>query len=282
MQEHEKNDAGLHKEISSIFKGVSIPHSDGVQQSSDAPAADHIGCSAPKPPAPETQNLQNPQEAPKPPAPEARSLQNSQAPKPNQPSRPLPEAAAAQQPKTDIEKSASDRRSAVKVVSHTFLQQIKDRLFAPGPNVGTTRQKAMVVLAPVLFIVMVLMLIKVFSEPSRTTAEPGEVTPLNSVAASVDEIDWEIPAPYPATYRDPMRPGSTITARTDTERLETGTIGRLTVKSIVYSEDNPSAVIGSRIVHEGEEILGATVVKINKDSVEFEAGRKRWKQNVGK
>ncbi|MHC4596710.1 MAG: hypothetical protein ACYS19_17420 [Planctomycetota bacterium] len=139
----------------------------------------------------------------------------------------------------------------------------------------------MVVLAPVLFIVMVLMLIKVFSSPSRTIAEPAEVKPVNTIDASVYEIDWEIPAPYPTTYRDPMRPGSTITTQTNTERLETGRIGRLIVKSIVYSEDNPSAVIGSRIVHEGEEVLGATVVKINRDSVEFEAGEKRWKQNVG-
>lgn len=263
MQEHEKNDTGLHKEISSIFKGVPIPNNDGVQQSSGAPAADHIGCPAPKPPAPEAQNLQNPQ-----------------APKPYQPSQPFPEAAAAQLPKTDIEKSASDRRTAVKVVSQTFLQQIKDRLFALRPDVGGTRQKAMVVLMPVLFVILVLVLVKVFSTPSRTVAEPGEVKPANTVDASVYEIDWEIPAPYPTTYRDPMRPGSTITTQTDTERLETGRIGRLTVRSIVYSEDNPSAVIGSRIVHEGEEVLGATVVKINRDSVEFEAGEKRWKQNV--
>ncbi|MHC4488441.1 MAG: hypothetical protein ACYS9C_13195 [Planctomycetota bacterium] len=264
MQEQENNDTGLHKEISSIFKGVPIPNNDSVQQSSDAPAANHIGCPVPKPPAPEAQNLQNPQ-----------------APKPYQLSQPLPEAAAAQQPKTDIEKSPSGRRAAVKVMSQTFLQQIKDRLFAPRPDVGATRQKAMVVLAPVLFIVMVLMLIKVFSSPSRTIAEPAEVKPVNTIDASVYEIDWEIPAPYPTTYRDPMRPGSTITTQTNTERLETGRIGRLIVKSIVYSEDNPSAVIGSRIVHEGEEVLGATVVKINRDSVEFEAGEKRWKQNVG-
>jgi len=257
MQEHEKNDTGLHKEISSIFKGVPIPNNDGVQQSSSAPAADHIGCPAPKPPAPEAQNLQNPQ-----------------TPKPYQPSQPFPEAVAAQQPKTDIEKSASDRHTAVNVVSQTFLQQIKDRLFALRPGVGATRQKAMMVLMPVLFVVLVLVLVKVFSAPSRTIAEPGEVKPANTIVASVYEIDWEVPAPYPATYRDPMQPGPTITARTDT--------GRLTVRSIVYSEDNPSAVIGSRIVHEGEEVLGATVVEINRDSVEFEAGEKRWKQNVGK
>ncbi len=265
MQEHEKNDSGLHKEISSIFKGVPIPNNNGVQQSSDAPTANHIGYPALKPATPEAQNLQNCQDT-----------------KPYQPSRPLPEAAASQQPKTDIEKTASERRTDVKVVSQTFLQRIKDRLFASRPGVGATRQKAMVVLMPVLFIVLVLVLVKVFSTPSRTIAEPGEGKPVDTVDASVYEIDWEIPAPYQTRYRDPMRPGSAVTTQTDTERIETARIGRITVKSIVYSEDNPSAVIGNRIVHEGEEVLGATVVKINRDSVEFEAGEKRWKQNVGK
>jgi hypothetical protein len=77
-----------------------------------------------------------------------------------------------------------------------------------------------------------------------------------------------------------MRPGSATITQTETEGSETDKITRLTIKSIVYSEDNPSAVIGSRIVHEGEKVLGATVVKINKDSVEFEAGGKKWKQNI--
>lgn len=263
MAEHEKNETGLHKEISSIFKGVPIPSNEDVQQPSGVPAADHIGCPAPKPPAPEAENLQN-----------------HQAPKPYQPPQPLQKAAPAQQPKTDTEKYASDRRTAVKVISQTFWQQMKNRLFALKPGVGATRQKAMVVLVPVLFAVLILVLIKVFIAPARTIAEPGEVKPANTVATSVDEIDWEIPAPYLATYRDPMQPGSTITTYTDTERLETGKIGRLTVRSIVYSEDNPSVVIGGRIVHEGQTVLGATVIKINKDSVEFEADGKRWTQNV--
>jgi len=270
MAEHEKgprfagtNETGLHKEISSIFKGVPIPSNEDVLQSSGVPAAGDIGRPAPKPPAPEAQNLQN-----------------HQASKPYRPPEPLQKAAPAQQPKADTEKYASDRGTAVKVVSQTFWQQIKNRLFAPKPGVGATRQKAMMVLVPVLLVVLVLVLIKVFGAPVRTIAEPGEAKPANTAAASVDEIDWEIPAPYPATYRDPMQPGSTVTTYTDTERLETGKTGRLNVKSIVYSEDNPSVVIGSQIVHEGQTVLGATVIKINKDSVEFEADGKRWTQNV--
>lgn len=267
MAEHGKNQTRLHKEISSIFKGVPIPNDNGIQQSSGAPVADHIGSPAPKPPAPKL------------PAPEPQNLQNPQAPEPYQPPRPLQKAAPAQKPKTDVEKYASEKRTAVKVVNQALWQPMMNRLFALRPGVGGTRQKAMAVLVPFLFVAMILALIKAFSVPSRTKAETGQGTSADTVAASY-EIDWKIPAPYSATYRDPMRPGSATITQTETERLETEKITSLTVKSIVYSEDSPSVIIGSRIVHEGEKVLGATVVKINKDSVEFEAGGKRWKQNV--
>ena len=155
MAEHEEgprfagtNKTGLHKEISSIFKGVPVPDNDSVQQPSRAPAADHTGYPTAEPLAPEVQNLQKPQ-----------------TPEPCQPAQPLQKAAPAQQPKTDIEESASDKPTTVKVVSPTFWQRMKDKLFAPKSGVITSRQKAMVVLVPVLSIVLVLVLVKVFGVP---------------------------------------------------------------------------------------------------------------------
>ena len=58
------------------------------------------------------------------------------------------------------------------------------------------------------------------------------------------------------------------------------TRGLISVRGIVYSEDNPSAVVSNEIVHEGDEIAGATVVKIHKDRVEFEMNGKTWTQKV--
>jgi len=49
---------------------------------------------------------------------------------------------------------------------------------------------------------------------------------------------------------------------------------------ILYSEDNPSAVIGGAIVKEGDMISGVKVVKIHKDSVEFEKNGKKWTQQA--
>jgi hypothetical protein len=56
--------------------------------------------------------------------------------------------------------------------------------------------------------------------------------------------------------------------------------GAIIVRDIVYSKDKPSAVIGSTIVYEGDTIYDATIIKINRDSIEFEQDGKRWQQNL--
>lgn len=54
----------------------------------------------------------------------------------------------------------------------------------------------------------------------------------------------------------------------------------VTVKGILYSRDNPSAIIGDRIVHVGDMVLDATVVGITKDRVVFEKPGQRWGRRV--
>lgn len=54
-----------------------------------------------------------------------------------------------------------------------------------------------------------------------------------------------------------------------------GETSKLIVKGILSDRDNPSAIVNNQIVHEGDNISGATVIKINRDSVEFEV-RRRW------
>ena len=56
--------------------------------------------------------------------------------------------------------------------------------------------------------------------------------------------------------------------------------GKPIVKGIVFSEDNPCAVVGDRIVSVGDVVQEATVVKINSDSVEFAKGDETWVQKV--
>ena len=52
------------------------------------------------------------------------------------------------------------------------------------------------------------------------------------------------------------------------------------VTGIVYSEDKPSAIVDRKIVHEGDVIYGATVVKIYRDNVKFSRKSKNWEQKV--
>ncbi len=197
-----------------------------------------------------------------------------------------PKVVPVRQPKADIDKKVSKKRPTVKISSQSFWQQIKNKLFQPKTGVSTAKQKAMVVMMPLLFIVLIFMLFRggVFGTSAGHTEASTEDTAAGvGTAGANTKIDWEIPAPYPATLRDPMRLVPVEIPQTDEqtdEQTETEKTIELIVKSILYSEDNSSAVIGGRIVHEGEKIRDVNIIKITKDSVEFELNGKRWTQKV--
>jgi len=64
-----------------------------------------------------------------------------------------------------------------------------------------------------------------------------------------------------------------------TVKKETSVRGSV-VTGITYAEEEPSAVVGYDIVHEGDTIRGVKVVKIYRDKVEFEKDGERWTQGV--
>ncbi len=53
------------------------------------------------------------------------------------------------------------------------------------------------------------------------------------------------------------------------------------VGGILYSKDNPLAVIDSKILKEGDTIHGVKIVKIYEDKVELEKNSHRWTQKAG-
>jgi hypothetical protein len=53
------------------------------------------------------------------------------------------------------------------------------------------------------------------------------------------------------------------------------------VNGILYSDDNPTALIGHQVVHEGDAVDGVSVIKVHKDKVEFANNGRRWTQAVG-
>lgn len=251
-----KSKAGLHKQVSSIFTGVPIPkETDGGEQTSTT---------APKEPV----NYGPPSHL---------SGKTVEAPQPKK--SPL-KSKSPEKPKAD-EKDVGKMQMPVETkhegpsALEQLVKRIKDKLFAPKPGVSPTRQKAMVALVPVMFIGMVLAFYKVLGGGPDTTAGPKTFQPSNVAAAATTTIDWQIPAPYPTTLRDPMqfKPEEKPTPTPDDT-------GKIDIKGVLYSEENPSVIIGIEILHEGDKVSGATIVKINEDSVEFERNGKRWTQKV--
>lgn len=57
-------------------------------------------------------------------------------------------------------------------------------------------------------------------------------------------------------------------------------VTNLSVSAILYAEDDPSAVINTQIVHEGDMIGSTRVAKIYPSKVEFEQGGKSWTQTT--
>jgi hypothetical protein len=252
MSEHR---AGLHKEVSAIFNGASLPKDDGAARPSEGQGAQQPSAAS----APEHQDYTAPEPSVQ--RPFAPSHMTAAKPKSQQPSvQSPPEAAFAKQ-------------SGVNAAIKRALKQVKNKLFAPKPGVSTARQRAMIILALALFIVLISMFIRAFSVPSRKMIRTGTLGPAKATAAGYDnQADWQIPELYPTKLRDPMQFGSVAT--------QTAEAGGLIVKGIVYSKDKPSAVIGNQIVHEGDKVLDVVIIKINENSVEFEANNKRWTQKV--
>jgi hypothetical protein len=164
------------------------------------------------------------------------------------------------------------------------LKMIKDKLFPGKPGVNNTRQKAMVILIPILAIVMIFMLSQVLIKtPKKTRGSTEDDETVVGTVGSSSEIDWKIPEPIAIDVRDPIKPAAQTQNQAvlpGTQQIDSNDLGMLSVRGILYSHDKPSAVIGNKIVHLNDKIDGATVVKIGMDSVVFEKNGKRWTKKV--
>jgi len=254
MAEHNE---GLQKRVSSIFSGVPVPKSSGVLQTPQQPASENTGNEPPKPAYTHPESHDSPFAA-------VPARQN------------LTDMPSELKPLPNIKPSNYDiNKNQIQIRLQNIWETIKDRLFAPNPGVSTSKQITTVVMIPVLFVIMIVVFTKLFYKPSTKKTQPAVSQTTSVAAASDNKTDWQIPEPYPTGLRDPMQFGSSATADTDT-----GTSGPIALKGIAYSEDSPFAIIGSQIVREGEKIFDATIIKINRDSVEFEINGVRKIQKV--
>ncbi len=244
-----EDETGLHKSAASDFDDAPIPEGGDCNQSSDASVSDGPDCTAGQSdvagsqmPSCDQQRSQQPVEP---------------AAMPN-----LPETPSADVPK--------DCRRQTQL--QELWLQAKSRLFSPGDGTSRRTQRVITMSVPALFVVLVVLFIQVLTIPSPESSNAADLQPAVTAVGFDDRIDWPVPEAYPENLRDPTKFG--------TSHQGPAGSGELIVKGIVYSSDNPSAVVGDTIAHEGDEVFGARVVKINKDSVEFEAEGKRFTQKV--
>lgn len=294
MSELEKNKAGLQKKVSSVFKGVPLPQGSAGQQTSGTHAPDQVPGVSPKPLSPERQpqsslmmKLHQAEEKP------GNTIPNRPAGVSPEPAPPAPRiqqhpaAKELHESKTPPKKAASARQPKAAPAAETtppaFWRQISNRLFVPKPGGNPTRQKAMVILVPILAIVMIFVFRQVLStSPRKTKGATEDETLVAAGVKSGQDIDWRIPDPLPETMRDPIKLGAQSSAN-DTEPNGTAaepTAGDIDVRDIIFSKDKPSAFVNGRIVYIGDKIHDATVVQINRDGVEFEKDGKKWIQNI--
>ncbi len=218
MSELDKNKAGLQKKVSSVFKGVPVPQNNGAQQPSGIPAPDHTPDVPPKPVSADRQISQSSlvkklsqsedssdkaeqnQTAKISPKPTSTNQMPKSPPinKLPQPKESLKQAAKATQPESS---------PFIEETNDGLWQQIKDKLFTPKPGVSPTKQKAMVIMVPVLAIIMIFALRQVLSKAPRKTEGAGtdDVPVVVANTDSGNEIDWKIPEPIAVIMRDPIQ-----------------------------------------------------------------------------
>jgi len=165
--------------------------------------------------------------------------------------------------------------------SQSIGLRLKKALSGSSKGALDARQKKAAVLVGILSLVFAGVLVVSLGGLGHSDAKAASATTSSSVsstqAAQPKPLQWEKPQPLPAEMRNPMSPQAIARTGPDANSDQTGPMA---VKGIVFSKNNPSAIIDSRVVREGEIIDGITIVKINKDSVEFQMGDKHWTQQV--
>ncbi|UCD00050.1 MAG: hypothetical protein JSW66_09240 [Phycisphaerales bacterium] len=248
-----KKRTGLQSDISSIFSGVPIPKKD--RSSSEQP----------DPKKPDSRNLPK-QPVPQPKAP----AQPSPAPPAvQQPAQPIPVVPPAQVPPAAVPERKVSR------VAKKVPRRRKEKVFASRAGASSARQKMSVALVVVLSVVLVVVLVRPFGGTRRGPVASGNTGPVAAGVSAVAnaKIDWPEPGVYPTSLRDPMISGSQGEIKIQAPAV-------LVVTAITYSEDVRLAVVGTEMLGEGDTVLGAMIIKINPDSVEFEKDGKRWTQTV--
>ncbi len=253
-----KRKPGLQKELSNIFDGVPIP-TDENQSQAESKNLSEKDTSTPTTPKVQLKHEQNESDS--------RTAVLEESSESQQPELEAPDS----QQQAVVETPHVPQKSRV-AVSTGIWDKIRSRIISSDSGASPARQMATIVIVPVLLVVVFFLFSKNFKKPRRPDPA-GQAGPIT--AAHADALDWPIPVVYPETLRDPMKINTVSLSQ-----LPGGTGGVFAVKGIVFSEDDPAVVIGEQILHQGDSIYGAKIVRITRDSVRFEKNGKQWTQKV--
>jgi len=194
----------------------------------------------------------------------------------------------------------------------------ESRGFSVAGDLGSFSAKLTAMLVPILLIVLILVLIADYSNPldsnleespvaagfvaetsleteketpdaepeelaapeipqmSEASAEPENAVDVVAGDVVADEVAGEDDATEaPVVAEEPMEEVASEAPVKTNEKPK-----QVTIEGILYSRDNPSAIIGGRIVHVGDVISDALVVEIRKDRVLFERTGQQWGRGV--
>lgn len=254
--------AGLHKEISSIFDGVplqnhSLNDNEGGSQT---------------PPYLQNQNPRHIQQE---------TTSGSHEPGSKEPFQKLYKDTAEKKSKivAEIENGLKGRWLQ-------FYHYLKKKLLPSGLAVNARRQIASLLLIPILSIILIFALVGLFGTKSGVKRPVPKGAEATDAGTNSQKIDWQLPGPYTAQLRDPMKIGPSASRRASgsyvpgsDEWLDNQ--GQIMLRGIVYNEESAAAVIGMQVVKKGDRIGDITVVKINKNSVDLEKNGQRKTLKVG-
>lgn len=255
--------AGLHKRVSSIFEDLHVSgRNDGNPPQPDQPEV------TPQQPSP-TKEVNKPEQPSTPPQ---QPSPTKEAVKPVEPSKEHQtenqhKKTETQTPKPPVQKEVIKPKSSSVRHIHESSKQKKYRI--------NHRIVAASIVA--LCIISVGVAVSTFGMDIFKGVIVRGNQPQDSMMASEEiltKIDWTLPDELPHDMRDIMSITRSAAVVYEEEK------NAIIVRGILFSKDDPSAIIGLEIVHVGDEIMGAKIAKITRKAVEFEKDGEIWEQAV--
>ena len=167
-------------------------------------------------------------------------------------------------PSVQVDKARMSKKPKHRLTKIAWLGRSKN--FGIVTDLNPKRQKTGLALLLILSCLLIVVLIRNFDiyreKPLPSDVEDKKVAPI--LAKTNIEIKWPIPKKYPSNLPDPME------LPEENERPD------LIVRGIVTIEDCLFAIIGGKLVGEGEAVNGAKIIKIDSDNVQFELDGKKW------